>query len=388
MNNLNILQIIKYEGDNDTIIWKHPIEDFNTTTQLIVHESQEAIFFANGQVLDLFNAGRYTLETDNIPLLKKFINIPTDGKTPFHCEVYFINKTEQMAIKWGTDTKLQYIEPTYGFPLYIGASGEMSLSVEDSKQLLLQIVGTENFLSQSKLISYFRTLLMTKIKTYIAQVMKINSINIFEIDENLTMFSEDIRIRLVDDFSAYGLALDRFFVSTVVKPDGDPQYENFKALHYRQYADIAEAKLRLQVGIIDQQTESHKLLIHSQAIAQKRVQEGYTFEQERVFDIAEKAAENEGVIIMPKVIGAIDAAVTSTFNNSSNPFAPQNTSQTAPNTFCENCGASLTPNATFCTECGIPVMTLKLSCENCGYILKKEGNFCPNCGIKRSLMNM
>ena len=57
-----IAEIIKYEGDNSTFIWKHPSEDFNSLTQLIVHESQEAIFFMNGQALDLFGPGRYTLE--------------------------------------------------------------------------------------------------------------------------------------------------------------------------------------------------------------------------------------------------------------------------------------------------------------------------------------
>ena len=62
-----ITQIIKYEGNNTTFVWKHPIEDFNTLTQLIVHETQEAIFFMNGQALDLFGAGRHTLETQNIP---------------------------------------------------------------------------------------------------------------------------------------------------------------------------------------------------------------------------------------------------------------------------------------------------------------------------------
>ena len=98
-----IAEIIKYEGDNSTFIWKHPCEDFNTTTQLIVHESQEAIFFMNGQALDLFGPGRHTLETQNIPLLRKFAN--TLLKTPFHCEVYFINKTEQMAIRWCYDTE-------------------------------------------------------------------------------------------------------------------------------------------------------------------------------------------------------------------------------------------------------------------------------------------
>lgn len=164
----NISQIIKYEGDNSTFIWKHPCEDFNSTTQLIVHESQEAIFFMNGQALDLFGPGRHTLETPNIPLLKRFANIPTDGQTPFHCEVYFINKTEQMAIRWGTDSKVQYVEPIYKFPLSIGASGEMALSVDDSRKLLVKLVGTERILSQQQLTSYFRSILMTKVKTYIA----------------------------------------------------------------------------------------------------------------------------------------------------------------------------------------------------------------------------
>lgn len=89
-----IAAVIKYEGDNSTFVWKHPCEDFNTSTQLIVHESQEAVFFLNGQALDLFGPGRHTLETQNIPLLRHLINIPTDGETAFHCEVYFINKTD------------------------------------------------------------------------------------------------------------------------------------------------------------------------------------------------------------------------------------------------------------------------------------------------------
>lgn len=68
-----LADIIKYEGDNDTFVWKHPCEDFNTTSQLIVHESQEAVFFANGHALDLFEAGRYTLKTENLPLLRSSV---------------------------------------------------------------------------------------------------------------------------------------------------------------------------------------------------------------------------------------------------------------------------------------------------------------------------
>ena len=60
-----ITNVIKYEGDARTLIWKHPCEDFNALTQLIVHESQEAIFLMNGEALDSFGPGRYTLTDEN-----------------------------------------------------------------------------------------------------------------------------------------------------------------------------------------------------------------------------------------------------------------------------------------------------------------------------------
>ncbi len=290
-----IVDVIKYEGDNSTFIWKHPCEDFNTMTQLIVHESQEAIFFMNGQALDLFGAGRYTLETQNIPLIGKAITIPTDGKTPFHCEVYFINKTEQMAIKWGTDSKVQFMEPTYNFPISIGASGEMALRVEDSRKLLIKLVGTETYLGQAGLMTYFRAILMTKVKSYLAQVIREKKISIFEIDERLDEISQALHKMLQPVFLEYGVALERFFVTVIVKPDGDASYEKFKSLHFRQYADIAEAKLRQQTAVIEAETEAQKTVIESQARATKRQQEGYTYQQERGFDVAQDVAKNEAV---------------------------------------------------------------------------------------------
>lgn len=387
-----IADIIKYEGDNSTFVWKHPCEDFNTTTQLIVHESQEAILFLNGQALDLFGPGRHTLKTQNIPLLRQIINIPTGGESAFHCEVYYINKTEQMAIRWGTDSKVQYVEPTYKFPISIGASGEMTLSVDDSRKLLVKLVGTERVLDRQKLTIYFRSILMTKVKTYIAQTMRTNAINIFEIDEQLEAFSTDIGNRLVLDFLDYGVQLNRFYVTTIVKPDGDPQYEKFKELHFRQYADIAEAQLQQRVGIIEQQTEAQKMVIESQAIAQKRMQEGYTYQQERSYDVAEKAAQNEGIGefssmgiglgMMTGVSGAVGGMVGGAVADvCAGNAIPTQLSATA-NKFCDQCGAELTPGAAFCDECGAPQVSSDI-CLKCGFKFVKPGKFCPKCGAKR-----
>lgn len=290
-----LVNIIKYEGDNTTLVWKHKKTDFNTMSQLIVHENQEAVFFKNGQALDLFEAGKYTLKTDNIPILRRFLSIPTGGRTPFHCEVYFINKAHQMAIKWGTDSQVQYMDPTYKFPLQIGASGEMVLSVCDSKKLLVKIVGTETNLTQDSLVQKFRSFLMSKVKPYIAAAMQNAPYSIFEVDSHMSEFSSDLHAMLIPDFKEYGISLEKFFVTTIQKPEDEPAYIKFKDIHVRQYSDVAEAKLRQQTDLIYAQTEAQKVIIDSQAQATKRAQEGYTYQQERGFDVATKVAENEAV---------------------------------------------------------------------------------------------
>jgi len=333
-----LVNIIKYEGDNTTFVWKHPKTDFNTMSQLIVHENQEAVFFKNGQALDLFEAGKYTLSTDNIPILRRFISIPTGGRTPFHCEVYFINKTHQMAIKWGTDSQVQYMDPTYKFPLQIGASGEMVLSVCDSKKLLVKIVGTETVLTQESLVQKFRAFLMSKVKPYIANAMQNAAYSIFEVDSHIGEFSNDLHNMLVPDFKEYGISLEKFFVTTIAKPEGETAYEKFKDIHIRQYSDVAEAKLKQQTDIIYAQTEAQKTVIESQAIAQKRAQEGYTYQQERGFDVATKVAENEavgeftnmgvGFGTMAGVGGAVGGMVGGMMNDAMNSAAAPATPQT------------------------------------------------------------
>ena len=183
-----LASIIKYEGNADTIVWKHPIEDFNLGSQLIVHESQEAIFFKDGQALDIFGAGRYALETQQLPLLESLYKLPTDTEGTFHSEVYFVNMSTQMGIKWGTDTKVRMFDPATGMHIELGASGEFNVRVANSKKLLLKIVGTTGVLGQAQLLGegskkgVFRSMVMTQVKSCLAQAIKESGINVLEID--------------------------------------------------------------------------------------------------------------------------------------------------------------------------------------------------------------
>lgn len=233
-----LASIIKYEGDNDTFIWKHPIEDFNYGSQLIVHESQEAVFFKDGQALDLFGPGRYTIETQQLPLLEKVYALPTDTEGTFHSEVYFINKTVQMAIKWGTPEKVRFIDPLTGTPLQLGASGEMNVQVSNARKLLVKLVGTTNGIAWGEgagltksLQASFRPLITSAVKTNLSAVIKNEAIDLLEIDEKLDIISESLRKAILPGFEEYGLTIPQFYVTNVVLPEDDPNFKRIRELH-------------------------------------------------------------------------------------------------------------------------------------------------------------
>lgn len=253
------VSVIKYEGDNSTFIWKHPIEDFNLGSQLIVHESQEAVFFLGGQALDTFGPGRHSLETENLPILKKAYNLPTGKQSPFHAEVYFINKTVQMALKWGTDSRVRFIEPNTGIPLDLGASGEMNLQVENGRKLLLKLVGTTGGLSRSQILSagegswnstlkgYFRPMVMTTVKTHLASTIKAEKLNILEIDEQLEALSSALRQKISAGFEEYGLTVPQFYVTNVSLPEDDKNFKQIRELMAASYLGVRSAEVEAQI---------------------------------------------------------------------------------------------------------------------------------------------
>lgn len=382
-----ITSVIKYEGDNETFVWKHPTTDFNMGSQLIVHESQEAVFMLNGEVLDVFGPGTHTLETQNLPVIKSVLKLGTGGKNTFHAECYFVNLTEQMAIKWGTDSKIQYLDPEYQFPLEIGACGQMSLGVCDSVKLLLKVVGTEKALTREKLTTYFRAFINNRIKSTIPQIITTDKISIFNIDQYLTAISDRIKVILAEDFMDYGIDLKTFLITTVLKPDEDPNYRKFKDLHFRKYTDVAEAELEQRLSVIKEQTKAQQTVIEAEALAKKRELEGYTYQQEKSFEVAREMAKNDAVAQMNNVgIGlGMMTGVGGTLGQQVGSMATSaiNGATTSASGFCASCGNKLNVGAAFCEKCGTKVET-KMVCANCGNELSAGANFCPVCGTRRN----
>lgn len=137
----SIIEVIKYDGPNDILVWKHPNEDFNTNTQLVVGPSQEAIFVKGGQVLERFISGTYTLSTKNYPFVRALVGLATGGASPFSCSVYYVNKVISMGIDWGTDTPISVVDPIYRVPIDIRSYGDFSLQVKNGQKLMEKLVG-------------------------------------------------------------------------------------------------------------------------------------------------------------------------------------------------------------------------------------------------------
>lgn len=216
-----LASIIKYEGAEDAIVWKHPIEDFNFGSQLIVHESQEAIFFRDGQALDAFGAGRYTLETQQLPVLEKLYKLPTDTEGTFHSEVYFVNLAVQMAVKWGTDSKVRLFDPASGLHVELGASGEFTMRVINGRKFLLKVVGTGKTFTQEQLMGgngkgYFRAMVMAQVKSYLASAIRENGISVLEIDERLMELGDALREKINPRLAEYGLEMPELDRKSVV----------------------------------------------------------------------------------------------------------------------------------------------------------------------------
>lgn len=301
------ISVIKYEGDNGTFVWKHPIEDFNLGSQLIVHQSQEAIFFLNGKAMDTFGPGRYSLETENLPLLKKAYSLPTNKQNPFHAEVYFINKAVQMGVKWGTDSRVGFVDPLTGIPLDIGASGNFNLAVDNSRLLLEKIVGTTGGLTRNQIVAacaadaeeaptktakgwaalmqgLFRPMLMTHVKTFLATAITENNIDILQINSQLEFLSQKIHEKVAPEFEKYGLFVPEFYVTNIALPEDDKNFRRIRELRTVPLS-IREAEAQQQITVAQrqvmlaqQQTELERKRMEAE---QKKVMVGTDIELEK-----------------------------------------------------------------------------------------------------------
>ncbi|KAK3604177.1 hypothetical protein CHS0354_001985 [Potamilus streckersoni] len=256
-----IIDLVKWDGSPSLLAWKFPSDELSTWSQLIVNETQEAYVVRGGVYDGPFLGGRHTLTTENIPLITELLGLPFGGNSPFSAEVWFVNKITNLDIKWGTPDAIQLQDPKYNIMLPVRAFGQYGVRVTDSKKFLLKLVGTLAGFDVNTLSVYFKGVFTTKIKTEIANsIIKVGT-SVLEISTELEELSLMLGDALAKEIAEYGISLSQFNIHSINVPEDDPTVISLKA---------ALAK-RAEMGIV-----------------------GFTYQQERSFDVLETAAGNEG----------------------------------------------------------------------------------------------
>ena len=256
-----LIDIVKWDEPKDLLAWRFPNTELSTMTRVIVNESQEALLFRGGKLLETLGPGDHTLSTDNIPLLRTLVNIPFGGKSPFAAEVWFVNRAASLDVKWGTTDPIQVEDPKYAIIVPVRAFGQFGLRVADSGVFVTRLVGATTTFSRTELASHFKGVVMTRLKSAIAEAIVKQGVSILEISTALQSLSESVESQIATELRAFGVELLAFRIISINVPDEDTSL-----------ATLKEAK----------------------ATAARRRIEGTSYPQERSYDVVEGAARNAG----------------------------------------------------------------------------------------------
>ena len=211
------LEVIDYiDQSNQSLVARVPeagTAAIQFGAQLIVQQSQEAIFFRDGRAMDSFGPGRVTLTTANIPIIGRILTAPFE-KSPFQACVYFIGKQTFIDQRWGTRNPITLRDPQFGVVRMRGY-GKFAYRVSDGSLLLNTIVGTQGKFTTDEILNYLRDIIVAGLTDLLAT----SGIGMLDMPARMDDISNAARVKLGDQFSKLGLELTEFFISNISPPE-------------------------------------------------------------------------------------------------------------------------------------------------------------------------
>ncbi len=213
-----IFDVIEYASEmQDELVHRFPekgIADLRIGSQVIVRESQKAVFYRDGKALDVFSAGRHTIATANIPLLVDLIGKAFNNRTPFTAEVYYVSIKEFADQKWGTPQPIIVRNPGMGLGVaLLQGFGTYSYQINDPQQFVTQLVGAQGVYKTSEIENRLRTMLLSKLQDLLGETTaKRSVVELIALTEEL---GTGVRAKAQDDFNALGLTLKSFYIGSL-----------------------------------------------------------------------------------------------------------------------------------------------------------------------------
>ncbi len=226
-----IFDVVEYASEmKDELVHRFPeegIADLRLGSQVIVRESEKAIFFRDGKALDVLGPGRHTITTANIPLLIDLIGKAFNNRTPFTAEVYYVTMKELADRKWGTPQPIIVRNPGVGLGIaLLQGFGSYSYQVNDAQQFVTQIVGAQGMYRTDDIENRLRIMLLSKLQDLLGETTGTKSVlDLIGLTEEL---GSGVRAKAQDDFEAIGLTLKSFYIGNL-KPS-DKSAEELRAM--------------------------------------------------------------------------------------------------------------------------------------------------------------
>jgi membrane protease subunit (stomatin/prohibitin family) len=212
------MDVIQYQDPQGQIMvarWpSNGTADIRLGSQLIVEESQQAVFLRDGKALDTFGPGRHTLATENVPVIATLFSIPFGGKSPFQAAVIFVSTRTFLDLKWGTKEPVIFRDKELAM-VRLRAFGKFAVRIANAQLFVNTIVGTRGAYSTDGVESYFRDVIVARLNDLLGE----NLTSIFDLPKVYDALSLGLKSRVADDFSKYGIELVDLFLGAITPPD-------------------------------------------------------------------------------------------------------------------------------------------------------------------------
>jgi membrane protease subunit (stomatin/prohibitin family) len=335
------LEILEWtDPASEDMIHRIPQEgsaDIKMGAQLIVRDTQMAIFFNNGHAADSFTTGRHTLSTLNLPIITRLLSLPFGFKSPFRSEVFFVNRKVFTDLKWGTKHPVTFRDEELGL-IRLRGHGAFTFKIDNPTLFLNTIVGRQSRYSTADIQSYLRDVIIARLNDLLGENLK----SILDLPALYTEMAEQFKQVVMNEFAKYGLELVDFYISSITPPD-----EVAKMIDQRSGMEA--------VGDLD------KFL---------------KFEMAKGLGVPGGAASGGAAMGMAAGVGLMIPGMMSRV------FTPEQTElkrESVLTVTCPKCHSDTPEQSRFCYRCGNQMIAQNV-CHNCSQPLPTEASFCMHCG--------
>ena len=343
------IEVIEWLDDSqDTLVYRFPVhgQEIKDGAQLIVRESQAAVFVFEGQVADVFSPGRYTVDGGNTPILSKLGAWKHGFNSPIKSEVYFVNTKQFTDLKWGTSNPVMLRDTDFGI-VRLRAFGAYSLRVADPSEFIKEIAGTNAHFQTEDIDGQLKRAIVTEFSDAIGELQ----IPALDLAAKYKEMGGQIRDKINEEFKSYGLEVTKFYIENISLP---PEVE--EAIDRRS-----------RMGALGDADKYMKF---------------------QAADAIRDAAQNEGGGAgLGAGLGAgfaVGGQIANAFGSGPQANTAGTSAGASPaNVSCPTCGKQNAVGAKFCADCGAKMEIAQVPCVKCGANLREGAKFCSECGASQ-----